>query len=71
MIQLLTLTELLENWHYMKQPVKYVTYRDMDMDDLFIALRIRCPEAEGKDILVSDTVADDFGYVHGVSFIIK
>ena len=53
-MKLVTLTQLLEHWHRFSEPIERDEIDALDWDELMLALEISCPEAEGKNIIVSD-----------------
>ena len=55
-MKLVTLTQLLEHWHRFSEPIERDEIDALDWDELMLALEISCPEAEGKNIIVSDVI---------------
>ena len=53
-MKLVTLNQLLENWHRFTAPIERDEIDSLDWDELLLSLEISCPEAEGKNIIVSD-----------------
>lgn len=53
-MQIVTLNQLIENWFRFKEPITRQEIDDLDWDELMLALEISCPEAEGKNIVITD-----------------
>ena len=53
-MKLVTLEQLLEKWFRFSAPIERDEIDSLDWDELLLALEISCPEAEGKNIIVSD-----------------
>jgi len=53
-LKLVTLEQLLDNWYRFPEPISREEIDSLDWDELLLALEISCPEAEGKNIIVSD-----------------
>ena len=53
-MKLVTLTQLLEHWYRFSAPIERDDIDALDWDELMLSLEISCPEAEGKNIIVSD-----------------
>jgi len=53
-MKLVTLEQLLDNWYRFPEPITREEIDSFDWDELLLALEISCPEAEGKNIIVSD-----------------
>jgi len=53
-MRLVTLEQLLEKWFRFSAPIGRDDIDALEWDELMLALEISCPEAEGKNIIVSD-----------------
>ena len=53
-MQLVTLEQLLENWYRFTEPITRDEIDSLDWDELMLSLGIYCPEAEGKNIRITD-----------------
>ena len=50
----LTLNQLLQSFWRFTEPIERDEILKLDWDELMLALEISCPDAEGKNIIVSD-----------------
>ena len=53
-MQLVTLNQLLDQWWRFSEPIERDEIDSLDWDELMLSLEISCPQAEGKNIIVSD-----------------
>ena len=53
-MKLVTLEQLTNKWYRFTEPITREEIDTLDWDELLLALEISCPEAEGKNIIVSD-----------------
>jgi len=53
-MKILTLNQLLSKWHRFSYPIKREEINSLDWDELLLSLLISCPQAEGKDVVISD-----------------
>ena len=53
-MKLVTLNQLLENWHRFSEPIERDEIDSLGWDELMLALEISCPQAMDKNIIVSD-----------------
>ena len=53
-MRLVTLEQLLEHWYRFPEPITREEIDALEWDELMLSLEISCPDAEGKNIIVSD-----------------
>ncbi len=53
-MKLVNLDQLLNHWWRFKYPITRDEIDALDWDELLLSLGIYCPEAEGKNIIISD-----------------
>lgn len=53
-MQLVTLEELTSNWYTATTDITKEELIELDWDELLTNLNIYCPEAEGKNVVISD-----------------
>ena len=53
-MKLVTLTQLLENWHRFSEPITRDEIDSLGWDELMLSLGIYCPEAEDVSLEMSD-----------------
>ncbi len=63
-MQTITLKQLLNNFWRFSEPITRDEINRLDWDELMLSLNICCPDAEGKNIIISDI---DFRTYHNVA----
>ena len=53
-MKLVTLEQLLHQWWNFPEPIDREEIDALDWDELMLRLEISCPQAEGKNIIISD-----------------
>ena len=53
-MKLVTLEQLLEKWFRFTEPITREEIDALEWDELMLSLEISCPDAEGKNVIVSD-----------------
>ena len=53
-MKLVTLNQLLENWHRFSEPITRDEIDSLGWDELMLSLGIYCPEAEDASLEMSD-----------------
>jgi hypothetical protein len=59
-MKLVTLEQLLNNWWRFSEQIEPEEINQLGWDELMLCLNIYCPEAEGKDVIVSDVDMKSF-----------
>jgi len=53
-MRLVTLEQLLDNWQRFTYEIERDEIGNLDWDELMLSLGIYCPQAEGKNVVVTD-----------------
>jgi len=53
-MKLVTLEQLTNYWYRFTEPITREDIDALDWDELLLSLEIYCPEAEGKNVIMSD-----------------